>query len=123
MSVCVDSIIAAVSSLRLSPAVEEYALHDAIAGALARHGVAYLHEARLAPSCRIDFLCDGVGIEVKRGRPVRYTLLAQLSRYCACEQIRALILVVERTADLPCTCCGKPVYVLSLNRLWGVSLP
>ena len=84
MSVCVDSIIAAVSSLRLSPAVEEYALHDAIAGVLARHGVAYLHEARLAPRCRIDFLCDGVGIEVKRGRPVRSTLLAQLSRYCAC---------------------------------------
>lgn len=123
MCVCVDSIIAAVSSLRLSPAVEEYALHDAIADALASHGVAYLHEARLAPRCRIDFLCDGVGIEVKRGRPVRSTLLAQLSRYCACEQISALILVVERTANLPRTCCGKPVYVLSLNRLWGVSLP
>lgn len=123
MDAAAVNIISAVSGLRLSPAMEEYALHEAIARALARSQIPYVHEARLAPHCRIDFLCGGVGIEVKRGKPVRSTLLTQLSRYCACEQIAALILVVERTAYLPRTCCGKPVYVLSLNRLWGVSLP
>lgn len=123
MSATPDAILAAISSLRLSPAIEEYALHDAIAAALAQNGIAYTHEARLAPRCRIDFLCGGVGIEVKRGKPAHSALMAQLSRYCACEQVEALILVVERTANLPRTCCGKSVYVLSLNRLWGVSLP
>lgn len=124
---CMDAaavnILAAVSGLRLAPAMEEYALHEAIASALKHRQIPYVHEARLAPRCRIDFLCGGVGIEVKRGKPVRSTLLSQLSRYCACEQISTLILVVERTAHLPKTCCGKPVYVISLNRLWGVSLP
>ena len=123
MSVCVDSIIAAVSSLRLSPAVEEYALHDAIAGALARHGVAYLHEARLAPRCRIDFLCDGVGIEVKRGKPDRRRLIAQCERYLDNEALEALILVVDRAVFLPDELRGKPVVTIGLNRLWGIALP
>lgn len=118
-----QDVIAAVSSLRLSPAAEEFALHQAIADVLAGAQIDYIHEAGLAPRCRIDFLCGGVGIEVKRGKPVRAALLAQIARYCACESISALVLVVERTANLPRMCCGKPVYVLSLNRLWGVSLP
>lgn len=118
-----QEIIAAVSSLRLSPAMEEYELHDAIADVLTAHGIPCVHEAKLGPRCRIDFLCGNVGIEVKRGKPARAALLSQLSRYCECEQVESLILVVERTANLPRTCRGKPVYVLSLNRLWGVSLP
>ena len=123
MSVTCEEILEAVSSLRLSPAIEEYALHNAIADALTARGIAHVHEAQIGPRSRIDFLCDHIGIEVKRGKPVRATLMAQLSRYCACEDVHALILVVERTANLPRSCCGKPVYVLSLNRLWGVSLP
>lgn len=123
MSVTCEEIIAAVSSLRLSPVIEEYALHDAIADVLAAHGIPCTHEAKIGPRSRIDFLCDHIGIEVKRGKPARAALLSQLARYCESEQIDALILVVERTANLPRACRGKPVYVLSLNRLWGVSLP
>ena len=123
MDANVSQVVAALKSLRLTPCPQEAMLHEAIAGALARHGLPFIHEARLAPRCRIDFLCGSVGIEVKRGRPVRSVLLGQLSRYCACAQVSALVLVVERSAFLPRLCAGKPVYVLSLNRLWGVSLP
>lgn len=118
-----DQVVAALGDLRLAPTAQEYDLHQAIAQALSRSGLPFIHEARIAPRCRIDFLCGGVGIEVKRGRPAPGTLLAQLNRYCACEQVHALVLVVERTARVPRSCHGKHVRLLSLNRLWGVSLP
>jgi hypothetical protein len=123
MSVTCCEVIAALEGLRLSPALDEYALHEAIAQAFSQSGVPYIHESPLAPHCRIDFLCGHVGVEVKRGRPLRSSLLRQLERYCACEQISSLVVVVERSVNLPRSCRGKPVRVLSLNRLWGVSLP
>ena len=75
------------------------------------------------PACRIDFLAEGVGIEVKKGRPVRATVLKQVARYLACEQVDALILVSEKEIRLPATVGGKPVKTLSLSRFWGVALP
>lgn len=123
METQVDAIRSTLRALRVSVVTQEFDLHEQIAAALAAAGIPYIHEARLAPRCRIDFLCDGIGLEVKRGRPNRSTLLAQLNRYCACPQITALILVVERSANLPSRVHGKPITVLSLNRLWGVSLP
>lgn len=118
-----NQVLHALKALRLSPALQESQLHAAIAAVLSDAQLSYTHEAVLAPRCRIDFLCEGIGIEVKRGRPARGVLLSQLRRYAACDAVSALILVIERTANLPATLLGKPLYVISLNRLWGVSLP
>ena len=72
---------------------------------------------------RVDFLCGGgVAVEVKRGKPPHGKLLEQIRRYASQPQVNALILVVERTADLPHTVCGKPCRVVALNRLWGVAV-
>ena len=81
------------------------------------------HEARLAPRCRIDFLAGGIGIEIKKKRPERAKLIAQLARYAACPQVRALIVVAPRGVNLPRQIGGKPVTMLALERLWGISLP
>lgn len=116
-------ILRALSSMRLSPAANEYELHASIAATLEGSGFLVVHEAVLAPRCRIDFLVDGVGIEVKRGRPERKRLIEQASRYLACEQLSALIVVVEKNVSLPDKICGKPVILCSLNKLWGVALP
>ena len=48
--------------------------------------------------------------------------MRQLTRYAACEQVQALILVTEKTVPVPRTLCGKPVRLLCLNRLWGIAL-
>jgi hypothetical protein len=118
-----EAVLSALSALRIPPGTPELEMHARIAAGLEAAGIVCAHEARLAPRCRIDFLADGIGIEVKCGKPSRRALLRQLGRYAACEEVRALILVVERSANLPARVGGKPCYCLSLNRLWGIALP
>lgn len=113
----------AICALRTGPGQNEMQLHAQVARALAEAGLEAEHEANLGGGRRIDFLCGGVGVEVKRGKPVRGALLRQLARYAQSDAIRGIVLVVERSAHLPATVGGKPVRVVSLNRQWGISLP
>ena len=113
----------ALETLRVPLTHSEYELHELIAAALHDGGFVVQHEARLAPRCRVDFLAEGVGIEVKRGKPDRHRLAEQCRRYLSQDALEALILVVDTRVDLPDELCGKPVRVVALNRLWGIALP
>lgn len=116
-------LLDALNTLRVPATGTEYDLHALIAASLERGGFVVSHEARLAPRCRIDFLVGDVGVEVKRGTVCRRTLLAQCARYLQCEQVRALVVVSEKTLHLPQTLCGKPLIAFGVSRLWGVALP
>ena len=117
-----EALRRAIERVRTPYTDSEYQLHALIAAALADGGFDVLHEAPIAPRCRVDFLCEGVGIEVKRGRAERARVLAQLRRYAACERVRALVLVTERTLALPDSLSGKPLRIICLSRLWGIAL-
>ena len=118
-----SAIRRAIEALRIPLTESEYQLHALIAAALRDGGFVVQHEAPIAPRCRVDFLVDGVGIEVKRGKPDRRRLLAQCRRYLEQPALEALILVVDTRVALPDALCGKPVVVVGLNRLWGIALP
>ena len=111
------------SSLRIPLIVNEYQLHEHIAAALSDGGFVIQHEAYLAPRCRIDFLIDGIGIEVKRGKPQKAALIKQCTRYLASDKIDALILVLDTSVSLPREIGGKPLITFGLNKLWGIALP
>ena len=113
----------ALGTIRCGASATEEELHVQVAQALRAAGVEAAHEARLAPRCRIDFLAGGIGIEIKKKRPERAKLIAQLARYAACPQVRALIVVAPRGVDLPGRIGAKPVAMFALERLWGISLP
>ena len=113
----------ALGAIRCSASAAEEELHAQAAQALEAAGIGAAHEVRLAPRCRIDFMAGGIGIEIKKKRPERAKLIAQLSRYAACPQVRALIVVAPRGVNLPRQIGGKPVTMLALERLWGISLP
>lgn len=117
-----DVIYDALCALRAPIQQGEYDLHRLVMDALGAAQIDFAHEAKLAPRCRIDLLCGEIGIEIKRGKPEHGKLIAQLTRYAACEQVRGLIVVAERSVRVPGTICGKPVRVLCLNRLWGIAL-
>ena len=119
----ITDIIAALSAVRMPAQPEEYDIHAGIAEALAAAGLACEHEYRLGPRCRIDFKVGRVGIEVKKGRPAASALAQQLRRYLASDALDAVVVVTQRTTPLPQRIAGKPVYPVSLNRLWGVALP
>ena len=118
-----DRILAALSAVRVPAQPEEYEIHTEISRALDAAGIAYIHECKLKPGRRIDFLCGSVGIEVKKGRPDAARLRAQLTRYLEDERLTAAIVVLQRPCTLPERICGKTVRIVALNRLWGVALP
>ena len=101
----------------------EYDLHRMVAEAFKAAGLPCAHEYRLAPHRRIDFFLDGVGVEIKKGRPDPAALRRQLDRYAACQGVEALVVLTERAVPLPARLHGKPVRGVALNRLWGVALP
>ena len=118
-----DHLTRALSGLRIPLIVNEYQLHEYIAAALRDGGFVIQHEAKLAPRCRIDFLADGIGVEVKRGKPQKAALLKQCSRYLESDQLEALILVLDTSVSLPREINGKPLITFGLNKLWGIALP
>lgn len=118
-----ERVMQPLRTIRCGAACTEEDLHALVAEALSRNGIDARHEVPLAPRCRIDFLAGGVGIEIKKSRPEKAKLLAQLARYAQCEQVAQLLVIAPRGVDLPERIGGKRVTMLALERLWGVSLP
>jgi hypothetical protein len=117
-----QQIIEAISALRAPLQQGEYDLHRLVMDALDAASLPWEHEVKLAPRCRIDLMCGGVGIEIKRGKVEKARVLQQLRKYAACPQVEALILVTEKTVPVPHAILGKPVRLICLNRLWGIAL-
>ena len=116
-----DRILNALRTIRAPLATDEYDLHLLAREALARQGIACVHEAVLAPRCRIDILCGRIGIEIKRGKPTRSSLARQLLRYVQTGTLDAVIVVSEQSVDLPERLDGVPVYTIGLFKLWGIA--
>ena len=118
-----ERIIAALRELRSPFALYEQDIHQAVARRLTDAGLPFLHEKPLTPGCRIAFWCEGVGIEIKKGKPRPAALLEQLRRYAVSDEIAALVVLTQRSVRLPASVCGKPLVQITLNQLWGVALP
>lgn len=73
-------------------------------------------EVRLNEKDRIDFLLDGIGIEVKTDGATS-DVMRQLHRYANSGDISALILVTNRARhrNVPNCIDGKPVHVFFLG--------
>ena len=119
----VAAIERAPSALRLPAAPGEYDMHAQVADALERAGLRAAHEVSLGAGRRIDFMCGGVGIEVKKGKPARAAVASQLRRYALCPEVRALVVVAPGELRLPREIGGVPVRCVALARQWGVALP
>lgn len=123
MEVTAEELLPVLRSIRSPFVWEEQGLHVQVQEALRKAGYEPKHEAYLSRGCRVDFLVGSIAIEIKKGKPDRTLLLTQIERYLTTETVTALIVVSEKQAALPQRVKGKPVYSVSLNRLWGVALP
>jgi hypothetical protein len=119
----VEKVLAALRELRIGVIQDEYRIQELIEELLIEHDIPYKKEYRLAPRNRIDFFIEGgIGLEVKRGKPNRTLVTKQLQRYASFEEIRTIILVVDRNVNIPSRISGKECILFGLNRLWGVAL-
>ena len=117
-----DTLCGCLSKLRCPFLPQEELLHQAVADCLEKEGLSFLHEAIIGPHCRIDFLVQGIGIEIKKAKPNGKQLLSQLERYAACEMVQGLIVLLPGRIKLPTQSNGKPIRSINLNALWGVAL-
>ena len=117
------AVLGALKELRSPFALYENDIHRMVADRLTEAGLTFTHEAKLAPGCRIDFLVDDIGIEIKKGKLDAAAVHKQLMRYAACGGVSTIVLLTQRSVRIPKTVMGKPVHVIVLNQLWGVALP
>ena len=118
-----DRVLDALGTLRSPFVPYEADLHLRVGECLRAAGLPAVHEALLAPGCRIDYLVGGVGVEIKKGRPNARELLRQVERYLACDELKEIVVVTQKVTPLPARVLGKRVTNVSLDRLWGVALP
>ena len=104
-----EDVVRALSAIRSPQVLGEYDLHALAARALQEAGVEFIHEAPVAPRCRVDFLAGDTAVEIKRGRPDAKRLLSQLARYARSPLVASLAVVSERRCPLPASVCGKPL--------------
>lgn len=118
-----NQIISALKGIRVNPIKEEYTLQEHVAKTLHNADISYCKEYRLAPRKRIDFFIEpGIGIEVKKGKPNKRRTIKQLEKYAAIEEIKLLILVVERNLTIPENINGVKCLSYGINRNWGIAL-
>jgi hypothetical protein len=116
-------VLKSLSNLRINPIIEEFDLQNKLAVALANAGISFTREYYLGPRNRVDFLTgNGIAIEVKKGKPNKKQVIQQLDRYTAFENVKGIILVVEKNLDVPREINGKPCMSFGLNKLWGIAL-
>lgn len=99
------------------PLSGEKPLQAAIGAQLLTHGFDARREVTLAPGDIVDFMVDGIAIEVKIKGGKR-NILRQCERYAAHPSVSALVLVTNVAMGFPTTLNGKPTAVLNLGRAW-----
>lgn len=117
-----EQVMKALRTIRVQTVKEESFIHDQIKQVFDLYNIAYHHEYKLAPRNRIDFFVSGgIGVEVKKGKPYSKDIYRQLKRYAQFDEIKAVILVIERYQDVPEEINGKPCRSIGLRKLWGIS--
>ena len=118
----IKCILSALYTVRISRRMDEEFIHHKIMDAFDKHRIEYVHEYRLISHKRFDFWLDGIILEVKKKKPSKITLLNQLNRYTKPDEVKAVIVVLEESMDLPKYLNDKPIFVVSLNANWGVAI-
>lgn len=98
----------------------ETRLHEAMANVLELHGFAYEREVALDARNRVDFIVDGIVIEVKVGGSMS-DALHQVGRYINLPQVKGVILAsTTRWADTEMEAkpawLDKPFRMIKLQR-------
>lgn len=99
------------------PLEKEKETQEAIEKRLVENRIDYKREYHLDSDNIPDFFIDGVAVEIKVKGNAR-NIYRQCERYCQFDEVKALILVTNRSMGFPPEINGKPCYVINLGRAW-----
>lgn len=89
-----------------------------IAEVLTRAGIAFEREVRLSASDIVDFIAEGLAIEVKLQGARKKEVYRQLCRYAKHPAVSALLLASSMSMGLPAQIEGKDAYFVKLGVAW-----
>lgn len=111
----IESILKALGSLRPAYA-REGILQQSVASCLEGAGIAFEREKKIAESCRPDFLCGEIAIEVKV-RGGSGSAFNQCMKYARVDCVSEVVLVTARPMSSPTrTLNGKPFHLVNIWR-------
>jgi hypothetical protein len=112
----INSLYLLLSSCRFQLA-DEKRLQGEIEGLLLAKCIPFEREYHLSKAACIDFMVDGIGVEVKTKGSAR-NIFRQCEKYCAFQAVTQFILLTNRSMGLPESIMGKPAYLINLGRAW-----
>jgi len=118
----IADVVAILRTIRVKAISTEAEIHEAIGAALKGGGIRFKHEYRILTHKQFDFWIAGIVIEVKKEKPSKLVLLNQLDRYTKVPAVRAIILALQASINIPRELNGKPIVCISLNQNWGVAV-
>jgi hypothetical protein len=81
-------------------------------------GVPFEREKAFDKKNIVDFFVDGtIAVEIKIGSS-KMSIYRQCERYCTFPEVKALLLVTNKSMTLPELVNGKPCIVLNLSEAW-----
>ena len=95
----------------------ERQVQDGIDAELARAGIAFERECRLSAADVVDFLVEGIALEVKISGGT-LDIYRQLERYAAHDRVQSIILASNVATTMPEEIKGKPTHFVNLGRAW-----
>lgn len=99
------------------PLESEKATQAALAEAFDQYGIPYVREVTLSEGDIVDFLVEGIAIEIKL-KGSRMAIYRQICRYAASPKVHRVLLLTARCMGLPEEIEGKPANVFSLSEAW-----
>lgn len=110
-------VLVAFLQSRRWPLADEKVLQAAIAAELIPICSAAEREVKLSATDVVDFMVDGVAMEIKIKGGKR-NIYRQCVRYCGHDAVKALVLATNSHLGFPAAINGKPCFVADLGRGW-----
>jgi len=116
MTMTADGLAKFLRSRRFRLNTERQA-QDGIETELTLAGIVFERECRLSAADVVDFLVDGIALEVKISGGT-LEIYRQLERYAAHDRVQSIILASNVATTMPELIKGKPTHFVNLGRAW-----
>lgn len=113
----IETIVALIRSARIDLSNEKRAQAD-LGKVLSDAGIAFEREVRLSEKDVVDFLVEGIAVELKLKGAKKMDVFKQLRRYSKHDRVTALILASNMSMGLPQQIEGKDAYFVKLGEAW-----
>ena len=113
----IRSVVDLIRAARIDLSNEKRAQAD-LERLLTEAGIPFEREVRLTESDIVDFMVEGIAIEVKLRGARKKDVYRQLCRYASHPQVISLLLASNMSMGLPAQIEGKDAYFVKLGEAW-----